>query len=231
MQRLEADHDYDVKKRAEAREKRREEREEREERRRVEREERRDVGEDEIEESEESEEEEEEEPEFDQDNAWEAVVEEVPDGGKYVYGISVAYNTTRATFEAFHPVDLNDGCHLHSLTNGTMFVTVMQDADRHLVPLMETLLLDNERKETWDIHNTAINKCYTKEKFDTLTRRRVIDGDKGEIASMQEHTELGNWFACEYHLGKGVSTRTGRGGAVAKKLYKRAVHATSIPGQ
>lgn len=236
VQRMRADHEYEMMKKAEARVERRQQRKERQEMRRAEREEQ--GGEEEGSdrdgqggegEDEESEDEEDEEPEFDEERARAAVCEEVPIGQKYVYGASFAYSTSLKTLEFFHAVDLNDACHLHSLTNGTMFVTLCQDADRHLVPIMETLLLDNERRETWDLHNVAITEAYTQERFDTLPRRRIIDGDKGEIASMTANTLRGNWFACQYHLGKNIATRTGRGGAVAKELYKKAVHALSIP--
>ena len=168
---------------------------------------------------------------FDLPAAIEAAAKAVRDGGRYMYGISYAPSTTLQTFMHFHVVDFNDACHLHSKTNGMMFVTNTLDTDHHIVPIMYSIFLDNERQATWDLHNDAIDEAYTKAAFDTVKRRRIIDGDKGEIASMTSHLTLGNWFACSMHLAKRVSTNVGQGGKIARMLYQAALNVWMIsPG-
>mmetsp|Transcript_66433 Transcript_66433/g.163767 ORF Transcript_66433/g.163767 Transcript_66433/m.163767 type:complete len:505 (+) Transcript_66433:635-2149(+) len=158
---------------------------------------------------------------FDRDAAEAAALEVVPDPlAIYIYAVTIIPSTMLETLECYHAVDQNDGMHMHSETHGVNLVTIALDADHHIAPIATTFVIDNERYQTWNLHNEAIQKAYGKERFDTWDRRRIIDAAKGEIASMEDFLADGSWFACTWHRSKGVKKYFGVQG---KEEYWAAV--------
>jgi len=162
---------------------------------------------------------------FDRDGAEAAALEVVSDPlAHYIYAVTIIPSTILETLECFFAIDQNDGMHMHSETHGVNLVSICLDADHHIVPLATTFVIDNERQATWDIHNSAIEEAFGKERSDTWDRRRIIDGDKGEIASMEQFLDKGSWFACSWHRAKCVRTHYGDQG---KAEYYAALHSNT----
>lgn len=148
------------------------------------------------------------------------------DDDQFVWGVSYASSTSIKTMNMMVEVDQNDGCHMHSETQGVMLNTVTIDSNHHIVPVAVSIFIDNERGGTWNPHNDFIVDTYGDD-YDSPRRRRIIDLLKGLIASMTSHLSRGLLMACYKHRSEHVG-RTTIGGKLGAAFYREAVYAATV---
>ena len=163
------------------------------------------------------------------------VLRNIKNNDQYVIGWRVIFSnhlacvnpeSTDKLIHRFHPVTQNDVAHMHSETKGSLFVTLLQDANFHVAPVCYTCILDNEGESTWIRHLK-----YIKEHLPTFCSdpylRGIADGVGGfDTAFADVHSAdnpTAQSFLCSKH--RAITVTEQKPARETKALYKKLLKA------